>query len=314
MTTAPAVHRAAPGRTPESPQRRAALRPSAIAGLAFLLPVVIFLVVFLITPIVRAIILSMQDWTTVSFVTGEAPFIGFGNYAEIFADPQFAAVAWQTAVFTIASLVFQYVIGLALAVFFARRFPLSILLRSLVLVPWLLPVIVSATTWRWMLHQDYGVINATLFGGADIGWLSTPQLALWGVIIANVWLGIPFNMVMLYGGLQSIPGSVYEAASIDGASSWRSFVSITLPLLRPVSAVTLLLGLVYTLKAFDIIWVMTRGGPVNSSHTLATWSYQLSFEADRALGLGSAVAQILVVVALVFGLVYLWTLRREAAR
>jgi multiple sugar transport system permease protein len=199
-------------------------------------------------------------------------------------------------------------------VFFARRFPLSILLRSLVLVPWLLPVIVSATTWRWMLHQDYGVVNATLFGGADIGWLSTPQLALWGVIIANIWLGIPFNMVMLYGGLQSIPGSVYEAASIDGASSWRSFVSITLPLLRPVSAVTLLLGLVYTLKAFDIIWVMTRGGPVNSSHTLATWSYQLSFEADRALGLGSAVAQILVVVALVFGLVYLWTLRREAAR
>lgn len=314
MTTTSVAHRAASSGAPVPSRRRAAARLSTVAGMAFLAPVVVFLIVFLLTPIVRALVLSTQDWTTVSFVTGEAPFIGFANYVAIVSDPAFASVAGQTVVFTLASLVFQYVIGLALAVFFARRFPLSVVLRSLILVPWLLPVIVSATTWRWMLHQDYGVVNAVLFGGADIGWLSTPQLALWGVIIANIWLGIPFNMVMLYGGLQSIPESVYEAASIDGASPWRSFVSITLPLLRPVSAVTLLLGLVYTLKAFDIIWVMTRGGPVNSSHTLATWSYQLSFEADRALGMGSAVAQILVVVALVFGFVYLWTLRREADR
>jgi multiple sugar transport system permease protein len=212
----------------------------------------------------------------------------------------------------VVSLFVQYVVGLALAVFFTRRFPLSVTLRSLVLVPWLLPVVVSATTWRWMFHQDYGIINAGLFGGLDIGWISTPQLALWAVIIANVWLGIPFNMVMLYGGLQNIPDSVYEAAALDGASPWRAFVSITWPLLRPVTAVTLLLGLVYTLKAFDIIWVITRGGPVNSSHTIATWSYQFAFEGDRALGLGSAAAQLLVITALIFGVVYLRTVRRDA--
>ncbi|PKQ25317.1 MAG: ABC transporter permease [Actinobacteria bacterium HGW-Actinobacteria-4] len=254
----------------------------------------------------------MQDWTMRSFVTGEAPFIGFDNYARVFSDPAFTRVAWQTTVFTVVSLLVQYVIGLALAIFFSRRFPLSMLLRSLMLIPWLLPIVVSATTWRWMFHQDYGVINARLFDGTDIGWLSTPELSLWSVIIANIWLGIPFNLVMLYGGLQSIPDSVYEAAAIDGAGPWRIFTSITFPLLRPVSTVTLLLGLVYTLKAFDIIWVMSRGGPVNSSHTLSTWSYQFAFETERALGVGSAVATILFFIAVVFGFFYMWTLRREA--
>lgn len=307
-------HRTVPGRAHMSAARRRATLPATrIAGVMFLLPVVLFIAVFLVVPLIRAAVLSTQDWTTMSFVTGEAPFIGLGNFIALFTDPTFGAVVVQTAVFTVVSLVVQYAIGLALAVFFTRRFPLSVFLRSLVLVPWLLPVVVSATTWRWMMHQDYGIINAGLFGGADIGWLSTPQLALWAVIIANIWLGIPFNMVMLYGGLQSIPETVYEAASLDGAGAWRKFISITWPLLRPVTAVTLLLGLVYTLKAFDIIWIMTRGGPVNSSHTLSTWSYQLAFEGDRALGMGSAVAQILVVAALVFGLVYLRALRRESS-
>lgn len=311
MTQAVTTRAASGGAGNSTPRRRAAAPTTTIAGLAFLLPVVIFIAIFLIVPLIRTAMLSMQDWTTRSFVTGEAPFIGFDNYVAIFTDPDFAAVAWQTVLFTVVSLAVQYTAGLALAVFFTRRFPLSIVLRSLVLVPWLLPVVVSATTWRWMFHQDYGIINAGLFGGADIGWISTPQLALFAVIIANIWLGIPFNMVMLYGGLQNIPTTVYEAAAIDGASSWRSFVSITMPLLWPVTAVTLLLGLVYTLKAFDIIWIITRGGPVNSSHTLATWSYQWAFEGDRALGMGSAVAQILVVVAFIFGLIYLRTVRKE---
>lgn len=294
--------------------RRRQLKLSDLAGIAFLLPVIAFLGLFLVIPIIRGIVLSMQDWTLSSFVTGEAPFVGLQNFIDIVSDPDFFPISWQSLVFTVVSLVFQYAIGMGLAVFFSRRFPLSVVLRSLILLPWLLPVIVTATVWRWMFNQDYGVVNSALFGGADIGWLSNTDLSLWAVIIANIWLGIPFNMVLLYGGLQSIPESLYEAAALDGANGWRSFWSITFPLLRPVSAVTLLLGLIYTLKAFDIIWVMTRGGPVNSSHTLSTWSYQLSFEGDRALGMGAAVSQILVVITLVFGLIYLWALRREEAR
>ncbi|WP_419004333.1 carbohydrate ABC transporter permease, partial [Bifidobacterium pullorum] len=131
------------------------------------------------------------------------------------------------------------------------------------------------------------------------------------VIIANIWLGIPFNMVMLYGGLQDIPEDLYEAAAIDGAGAWQRFRHITWPLLKPVTMVTLLLGLVYTLKAFDIIWVLTKGGPANSSHTIATWSYLMSFEGNLELGLGTAAGELLVITALIFGFLYIKAQNKE---
>ncbi len=311
--TARAVSRAAtPGAADRARSpRRGRLSATQWTGLGFIAPLVAFLAIFLMVPIGRGIVLSTQEWTIRSFVTGEAPFVGLRNYADVLTNPVFPQIAWQTFLFVTVSLVFQYVLGLTLAVFFARRFPLSTTLRSLILLPWLLPLVVSATTWRWMFNQDFGIINS-LLGGADIGWLTDTSVSLWAVIIANIWLGIPFNMVLLYGGIQGISEGLYEAASLDGAGPWRKFFSITLPLLRPVSAVTLLLGLVYTIKVFDVIWVMTRGGPVNSSHILSTWAYQISFEADRDLGTGSAVAQLLVVVCLVFGFLYIRAQRKEA--
>ena len=134
------------------------------------------------------------------------------------------------------------------------------------------------------------------------------------VIIANIWIGIPFNLVVLYSGLQAIPAELYEAAALDGASGWQRFWRITFPLLRPVSAITLLLGLVYTLKVFDIIWIMTKGGPADSSTTFATWSYRLGFgNLLPAFGPGAAVGNLLIVMALVFGLLYIRVQRRQAA-
>lgn len=274
---------------------------------------VVFIALFFAYPIVRTIQLSLQDYTFQSYFTGQADFVGFANYVTLVQDRLFGPVVRNTVLFTVVSLVFQFVIGLALAVFFQRTFPLSATFRALILIPWLLPVVVSATTWRWMFYKDYGIVNALL--GTHIGWLSDPQWSLWAVIIANIWLGIPFNLVLLYGGLQGIPGTLYEAAALDGAGAWRRFRSITWPLLRPVTAVTLLLGLVYTIKAFDVIWVITEGGPVDSSQTLATWSYKLSFEGgtDQSLSMGATVASLLFVVALVFGLLYIRTQRKEAA-
>jgi len=132
------------------------------------------------------------------------------------------------------------------------------------------------------------------------------------VIIANIWIGIPFNLVLLYSGLQGIPPQIYEAAAIDGASGWQRFWRLTFPLLRPVSAITLLLGLVYTLKVFDIIWIMTRGGPAGSSTTFATWSYQLGFGSLLPqFGPGAAAGNLLIVVALAFGLAYVRLQRRQ---
>jgi multiple sugar transport system permease protein len=133
------------------------------------------------------------------------------------------------------------------------------------------------------------------------------------VLIANIWIGIPFNLVILYSGLQNIPEEIYEAASLDGASGWQRFWRITFPLLRPVSAITLLLGFVYTLKVFDIIWIMTRGGPGDSSATFAIWSYRLGFGSGSPdLSPAAAVSNLLILVAFVFGLVYIRTQRRAA--
>ena len=292
-----------------APRRRPYRTVSIVAAVGFMAPVVAFLAIFFVYPIIRGFLLSLQEYGPRAFVTGEAPYVGFQNYVTILSDSLFATIAWHTVVFTVVSLAGQFAIGLALAVFFTRRFPLSTTFRSLILLPWLMPLIVSATAWRWMFDQQFGIINSVL--GTPIGWLSDPSVSLWSVIIANIWLGIPFNMILLYGGLQGIPENLYEAAALDGAGRWRTFRSITWPLLRPVTAVTLLLGLVYTIKVFDVIWILTKGGPANSSHTLSTWAYEKSFT-DLDFGVGAAAGEILVVVALVFGLIYVRAQRKEA--
>jgi multiple sugar transport system permease protein len=282
-----------------------------------LVPVTVYLLVFYAYPLYRNIDLSVRDYTVRSFVQGGAPFTGLENYAKVLRDPTFGPALVHTVMFTVASLVFQFAFGLGLAVFFARNFRLSATLRALFLVPWLLPLIVSSSTWSWMLNSDSGVLNSVLSwaGIAPVNWLTSPDWSLISVIIANIWIGIPFNLVVLYSGLQAISPQIYEAAALDGAGGWQRFWKVTFPLLRPVSAITLLLGLVYTLKVFDIIWIMTRGGPSDSSTTFATWSYRLGFgNLLPAFGPGAAVGNLLIVMALVFGLVYIRAQRRQQVR
>ncbi|WP_327726316.1 sugar ABC transporter permease [Streptomyces sp. NBC_00487] len=303
---APPPARTTPRRRPASPQW---------AAWAFLAPVTLYLVLFYAYPLYRNLDLSLRNYTVRSFVQGDAPFTGLANYRTVLDDPTFAPALLHTVVFTTVCLVFHYVIGLALAVFFHQHFRLSATLRALFLVPWLLPLIVSASTWSWMLNSDSGIVNAALHavGIGPVNWLTSPSWSLTSVIIANIWIGVPFNLVVLYSGLQSIPAGLYEAAALDGANAWQRFWRITFPLLRPVSAITLLLGLVYTLKVFDIIWIMTKGGPADSSTTFATWSYQLGFgNLLPAFGPGAAVGNLLVVAALAFGLVYMRVQRKQA--
>ncbi|MFF7379406.1 carbohydrate ABC transporter permease [Streptomyces massasporeus] len=304
---------AAPRPAPARARRRPASPQWAAWG--FLAPVTLYLALFYAYPLYRNLDLSLRDYTVRSFVQGNAHFTGIENYRTVLDDPTFAPALLHTALFTAVCLVFQYAIGLALAVFFTQHFPLSATLRALFLVPWLLPLIVSASTWSWMLNSESGVVNAALhaLGVAPVNWLTSPSWSLTSVIIANIWIGVPFNLVVLYSGLQSIPASLYEAAALDGANAWQRFWRITFPLLRPVSAITLLLGLIYTLKVFDIIWIMTKGGPADSSTTFATWSYQLGFgNLLPAFGPGAAIGNLLVVAALVFGLIYVKVQRKQA--
>lgn len=201
------------------------------AAWGFLAPVVIYLGAFYAYPLYRNLDLSLRNYTVRSFVQGDAPFTGLENYRKVFDDPTFMPALAHTVLFTGVSLVFQYAIGLALAVFFTQHFRLSATLRALFLVPWLLPLIVSASTWSWMLNSESGIANAALgrLGIGPVNWLTSPSWSLASVIIANIWIGIPFNLVVLYSGLQAIPASLNEAAAIDGANAWQRFWQVTFP-------------------------------------------------------------------------------------
>ncbi|WTF82626.1 sugar ABC transporter permease [Streptomyces sp. NBC_01594] len=279
----------------------------------FIVPAAAYLLLFFGYPIVKNVVMSFQQYTTTTFYTGAAPFVGLENYSRILSSDLFSKTLLTTLLFTAGSICGQFVLGLAFALFFRRSFPLGRVLRSLLLLPWLLPLVVSGTTWRWMLDTDTGVVNSALRDlhllPSGIPWLTGTSQALVSVILINIWVGIPFNTTILYSGLQDIPTHLYEAAKLDGAGPVTSFRYVTWPLLRPVVSVVLVLGVVYTVKVLDIMLVVTGGGPANATETIATQSYELSFQ-QFEFGRGAAMSNLLIVISLAFAIVYLRANRR----
>jgi multiple sugar transport system permease protein len=284
-----------------------------LAQLLFLVPAAVYMVAFFGFPVVKNFLMAFQKYSTSTFYTGEAPWVGLDNYRAVVSSSVFSRALLNTALFTAGSIAGQFIIGLALAVFFRRRFPLNGLLRSLLLLPWLIPLIVSGAVWRWILDKDNGALNrflAAIHVATDHpGWLTSTSLALVAVIMVNIWIGIPFNLTILYGGLQDIPDDLYEAAALDGATGWQRFRYVTWPLLRPVVSVVLVLGVVYTIKVLDLILGLTGGGPANASQTIATQSYHLSF-VQFDFGQGAALGNILIAISLLFAIIYLRANRR----
>jgi multiple sugar transport system permease protein len=274
----------------------------------FVAPAVLYMLAFFGYPLVRNVIMSFQYYTPRTYFTGQAPFNGLDNWRAVFDNPLFTDSLWHTLLFTVGSLLGQFVLGLALAVFFSRRFRLSRIARAVLLLPWLVPMVVSSVVWRKLLDQDTGVINTLLadlhLTDSPVLWLSSPNVALLSAVLVNIWIGIPFNMVILYGGLQEIPRDLYEAASLDGAGAWRTFRSVTLPLLRPVVTVVLVLGFMSTVKILDLILALTGGGPADSTQTLGTVTYQLSF-LQLDFGQGAVVGNVLILISTVFAVLYL---------
>jgi multiple sugar transport system permease protein len=298
------------------PYRWSPRRRERLLELGFLAPAVAYLLLFFGYPVMQNVMMAFQDYTTRTFYTGEAPWIGLRNYIAVVSSTLFEQAMFNTVLFTVGSVAGQFAIGLAIAVFFRRHFPLSGLLRSLLLLPWLIPLVASGAVWRWILDQDHGALNRFLSALGLIdrnpGWLSTPQLALIAVIGVNIWIGIPFNATILYCGLMDVPEELYEAAALDGATGWRAFRYVTWPLIRPAVNVVLLLGVVYTLKVLDIILALTGGGPANATQTIATQAYITSFR-EFQFGQGAALSNILVVISLVFALLYLRANQRVTA-
>ncbi|WP_326686318.1 MULTISPECIES: sugar ABC transporter permease [unclassified Streptomyces] len=306
--TAPPVSAPAPGASGALAAGRSGRRRTALLRWLFVAPALLYMAAFFGYPLVRNVLMSFQHFTPTTYFTGEAPFNGLDNWRAVFADPLFTDALWHTALFTVGSLLGQFTLGLALAVFFSRRFRLSRFIRAVLLLPWLVPMVVAAVVWRRILDQEHGVLNSALrtLGLTDGGvpWLSSPDVALLAAVLVNIWIGIPFNMVILYGGLQEIPRDLYEAASLDGAGPWRVFRSVTLPLLRPVITVVLVLGFMSTVKILDLILALTSGGPADATQTLGTVTYQMSFQ-RLDFGQGAVVGNVLILISAVFAVLYL---------
>jgi multiple sugar transport system permease protein len=296
------------------PARRTGRHGETIAKILFVVPAALAIVVLFGYPVVKNLVMSFQDYTLRTFFTGEAPWVGLRNVTAVIDDAVFTKAVVNTALFTAGSIVGQFVIGLLLALFFRKNFPLGGVLRALFLLPWLIPLIVGSAAWRAILEQDSGILNVALqrVGLIDspIPWLTSPDVALVAVILVNVWLGIPFNLTLLYSGLQDIPQEQYEAAALDGATGWKAFWSITWPNLRDVVSIVLMLGVIYTLKVIDIILGLTHGGPANATETIATQSYERSF-VEFKFGEGAALSNILILISLAFAFVYLRATRRR---
>jgi multiple sugar transport system permease protein len=297
-----------------APTPRGSRRGEEIVKILFVLPAALVIIALFGYPVVKNLLMSFQNYTLRTFINGEAPWVGLQNYVAVVTDELFNKALVNTALFTIGSILGQFVIGMLLALFFHKNFPLNGVLRALFLLPWLLPLIVGSAAWRAILEQDSGVLNVTLENlgiiDAPIPWLTSPNVALIAVIMVNIWLGIPFNLTLLYSGLQDIPDELYEAGALDGATGWKAFWHITWPNLHAVVSVVIMLGVIYTLKVLDIILGLTQGGPANATQTINLMSYQRSF-VEFKFGQGAALSNILILISLVFAIVYLRVTRRQ---
>jgi multiple sugar transport system permease protein len=288
-----------------------------LAGWLFLTPAILYLLFAFLLPIIYNVMLSFEQTSVATIGDLTAPYAGLANYHFIFNDPTSRSAILNTFEFTFGSLVGQFIIGFALALLFSLRFPGRTLGRSLVIVPWLLPLIVTGIIFRFLFQLEGGAVNQVLL---DIGlvhhpvdWLDDPHLALWTVLIANIWLGVPFFTLLLYSALQDVPVEVKEAALMDGAGPWQRLRLIIVPIILPVIEVTVLLGFVFTVKVFDLVIGLTGGGPANATQLITTWSYNLSFEQFN-FGQGAALNNVLLVLALICAPLYLLLSRSSLRR
>jgi multiple sugar transport system permease protein len=292
--------------------RLSARRKQQLAGWLFLAPAIAYLLFAFALPVVYNVMLSFEKTSPATIANFTAPFAGLDNYRFVFNDPTSRSAIVHTFYFTVGSLVGQFIIGFSLALLFSLRFPGRTFARSLIIVPWLLPLIVTGVIFRFLFQSEGGAVNQVLMNlhliDHPIQWLNDPNLALWTILIGNIWLGIPFFTLLLYSALQDVPTEVREAAIIDGASPWQRLRLIIVPIILPVIEVTLLLGFVFTVKVFDLVIGLTGGGPANSTQLITTWSYNLSFQ-QFSFGEGAALNNVLLVLALICSPMYLWLSR-----
>ena len=289
-----------------SPSRRSR------TGYWFVAPATLVLLLVLVVPVIHVLYESFV-WTTSS----RARIVpSMRNYAALAEDEIVRVAARNTATFTVLSVLGHLAIGLGVALLLNQQIRGRAAFRNLALLPWMLPPAVVATGWAWLYHNPFGMLNPVLVGlgilSTPRAWLASPDTAMGAVVVANLWRGFPFISLVLLAGLQAIPNALYEAAGVDGAGAWARFRHVTLPGLKRVMLIALTLDVINTVKYFDLIWVMTAGGPANRTEVLSTLIYRLAFQFFRT-GRAAALAMVMVLALAVFSVFYVRLTVRAAA-
>lgn len=288
-----------------------------IDGYGFLLPAIVIMLSLVVYPFGLAVWFSMAD----AFIGEPSEFIGLDNFIYILTeDDIFIQTIWNTLLFAFFSVVFKIVLGLTCALLLQRILKLKRFFRGSVLLPFIAPTALTTLGWWLILDPTYSHVNwvlanvwpFTLLGMGPYNFLGNPTLAMASVIFVNIWRGIPFFIITILAGLMAIPEHLYDAAEIDGATTWRKFWNITLPLLRPVLAIIILFSTIFTLAEFNIIYVLTRGGPMNSTHLFATYSFMTGI-LNHEVGMGAAIALFLFPIMLFIVIFLLRMVRRDAS-
>ncbi len=276
----------------------------------FMLPAAAFLILFLAYPLVLGVWLSFTD----ARIGRPGEFIGLENYEWLMGDSTFMLSVFNTLLYTGVASIIKFAVGLYLALLLNERLPFKAILRALVLIPFIVPTVLSAIAFWWLFDPQFSIISWSLkkmgLITANIDFLGDMWNARWSVIFANIWRGVPFVAITLLAGLQTVSPSLYEAATIDGATPWQRFRYITYPLLTPIIAVVMTFSVLFTFTDFQLIWVMTRGGPVNATHLMATLSYQRAILGGQ-LGEGAAISTAMIPFLLAAILVSWFGLQRR---
>jgi multiple sugar transport system permease protein len=281
--------------------------------LAWLLvgPLVLLLLGLVAYPFGVAVQYALSDRT----LAEPGRFVGLANVWNLWDNQIYRQTLWNTIVYTIGATILKLGAGLGLALLLNEQLPLKRLIRSAVLLPWIVPTVLSAMAWLWLLTPNFSVLNWILVHSGlsqrGLPWLTSPSLAMFSVILVNTWRGIPFFAITLLAGLQTIPGELYEASAIDGAGTWHRFRHVTLPLLQPILLITLVLSIIWTFSDFQVVYGLTQGGPMNSTHVLATLSYQVGL-ASGNIGEGAAISLTMLPLLLVLIVWQIRHLRRGA--
>jgi multiple sugar transport system permease protein len=273
----------------------------------FLTPNLLVFTIFMFFPLLFAIFVSFHEWN----IIGTAQFNGLKNYVRMASDPQFWQSLRNTVVYTVGTVPTSMALGLFVAILLNRRLPGRAFLRSIYFMPVVISGVVVALVGTWIFNEDYGIVNEVLgwFGVSGVHWLSSPTWAMPSLIVVTLWIRLGFCMVIYLAGLQSIPEMYYDAARVDGASPWRRFRHITWPLLGPTTFLILILNVIFSFQVFDIIYVMTGGGPGFSTTVLVQYIYQQAFQ-NSQFGYASAMGIVLYLMILIFTVVQ-WRISRQ---